>query len=174
MRGWGAWVARAGLVVAMACAGCVTTGTVKEKAPLTADLATFKSASIELDLPDSVKNADTVKTQFQSQLGDKLRAKSIFAQVSPGGGDMAIRVRVLKVDTGNEAVHATGLGGDAEVSMNVDFVDVKQDKVVGTLFVTGNSKHQVKTIANDAEDTTATALGAAGDEIVAYLEKHRK
>jgi hypothetical protein len=171
MRGWSIGAA---LVVAFAGIGCVTTGTVKEKTPLTASLSAYKSVSVDVDLPSDVKNADTVKTQFASQLGEKLRAKNIFAQVSAGGGEMALRVKVLKVDTGNAAIHATNVGGDAEVAMSVELVDVKEDKVVCWLHVTGNSKHQVKSIANAAEDTTATALGAAGDEIVGYLESHRK
>lgn len=163
------------LVLAMIGAqGCASTGSVREKAPLTADLATYKSASVEVEVPEGMKNADTAKTQFQSQLGDKLRAKNLFSQVSPGGGDMTIRVRVVKVDGGDDLGKATNWGSDAEVSMNVDFVDAKQDKVVGTVHVTGDSKHLVKSGANGAEDTTATALGRAGDEIVAYLEKHRR
>jgi hypothetical protein len=173
------WIALLSLVLAAAAGtGCAKTGSVQEKTPLTADLATYKSASIEVDIPSDVKNADTTKTQFASQLGDKLREKKIFAEVSAGGGDMTLRVKVTKVESGNKGLQAMSAGGDSEVSASVELFDTKQNKVVGAFDVTGNSKKNVNTSVGGVntkamEDTTGAALGAAGDEIVAYLDKHR-
>jgi hypothetical protein len=173
------WIALLTLVLAGAV-GCAKTGSVQERTPLTADLATYKSASIEVDIPQEVKNADTAKTHFQSQIGDKLREKKIFAEVAPGGGDMTLRVKVTKVDGGNKGLQALGPSnsGDAEVSMSIELFDSKQNKVVGAFDVTGNSKKNMQTSVGGVntkamEDTTDAAFGAAADEIVAYLEKHR-
>jgi len=173
------FIALTALVLAVgASVGCAKTGSVQEKTPMSADLASYKSASIEVDLPGDVKNADTTKTQFQSQLGDKLREKKIFAEVAAGGGDMTLRVKVTKVEGGNKGLQAMTAGGDSEVSASVELFDTKQNKVVGAFDVTGNSKKNVNTSVGGVntkamEDTTGAALGAAADEIVAYLDKHR-
>lgn len=156
--------------------GCVQKGSVKEREPLTADLARYKTASVEVDMPTDAKNAETTKTHFQSDLGKKLKDAKIFSDVAPGGGDMIVRVKVTKVDRGNEGMQATGFmanAGAAEVKATVELVDVKQDKVVGSFYVSGNSKSNVRTTADDLDDAALTALGAAGDQIVDYLDKHR-
>ena len=173
------WIALLSLVLAAGSGvACVKTGSTMEKAPFTADLATYKSASVEVDMPSDVKNADTSKTQFQSQIGDKLKEKKIFAEVAPGGGDMTLRVKVTKVDGGNKGLQAMTAGGDSEVSASVELFDTKQNKVVGAFDVTGNSKTNTQTSVGGVntkamEDTTGAAFGAAADEIVAYLEKKR-
>jgi len=176
------WIAMIGFLLATgAGAGCAKTGSVQEKTPLTADLASYKSASVEIDIPSDVKNADTTKTQFVSDLGAKLKEKKIFADVPPGGGEMTLRVKVTKVDAGNKGLQAMGppnMAGDAEISASVELFDTKQNKVVGAFDVTGNSKSNTSASINGAstksiEDTTGAAFGAAANEIVAYLEKHR-
>jgi hypothetical protein len=91
---------------------------------------------------------------------------------------MTLRVKVTKVDSGNKGLQAMSAGGDSDVSASVELFDTKQNKVVGAFDVTGNSKKNVNTSVGGVntkamEDTTNAALGAAGDEIVAYLEKHR-
>lgn len=169
-----------GVLAAGAQTACVQKGTTAEKAPFTADLATYKSASIEVEIPSDVKNADTTKTQFQSQLGDKLKEKKIFAEVAPGGGDMTLRVKVTKVDGGNKGLQGLGPAnsGSSEIAASVELFDTKQNKVVGAFDVTGNSKSNTQTSVGGVntkamEDTTGAAFGAAADEIVAYLEKKR-
>ena len=175
------WIALLSLVLAAGSGvACVKTGSTMEKAPFTADLATYKSASVEVDMPSDVKNADTSKTQFQSQIGDKLKEKKIFAEVAPGGGDMTLRVKVTKVDGGSKGMQALGPAneGAAQISASVELFDTKQNKVVGAFDVTGNSKTNTQTSVGGVntkamEDTTGAAFGAAADEIVAYLEKKR-
>lgn len=178
------WIALLSLVLAggagLGGVACVKTGSAQEKTPFTADLATYKSASIEVEVPSDVKNADTTKTQFQSQLGDKLKEKKIFAEVAPGGGDMTLRVKVTKVDGGNKGLQGLGPAnsGSSEIAASVELFDTKQNKVVGSFEVTGNSKSNSQTSVGGVntkamEDTTGAAFGAAADEIVAFLEKKR-
>jgi hypothetical protein len=160
--------------------GCAKTGSVQERAPLTQDIATYRSAAVEVDIPTSVKNAETQKTAFATMIGDKLREKKIFAEIVPTSGELTLRVKVTAVEQGNKMAQAMGpgAGGDSEVAATIDLFDAKQNKSVGAFDVTGNSKKNTQTSVGGVntaamEDTTGRALGAAADEIVAYLEKHR-
>lgn len=173
------WIATISVVLAFG-AGCAKTGSVTEKQPLTQDLSSYRSASIEVDMPSSVKNAETEKTSFVSTIGEKLRERKIFAEVLPGGADMTLRVKVTSLDSGDKGLQALGpsAGGDSQVQASVELFDTKQNKAIGAFDVAGNSKKNTQMSVGGVntaamEDTTARALAAAADEIAAYLEKHR-
>lgn len=175
LRWLGAMVVGACLVV-----GCAKTGSVQEKAPLTQDLAAYRSAAVSVELPPSVKNAEQHKVAMASGLTDRLREKKIFAEVVTENADLAIKIVVTSVDEGSALARGIGpaAGGDAQVAASVDLFDTKQGKSVGAFDVTGNSKKNVQSSVGGVntaavEDSTGRALGAAADEIVAYLEQHK-
>jgi hypothetical protein len=165
------------ILAASLAIGCAKTGDVQEKVPLTADITTYKTASVEVTIPTSVKNAETQKTAFAGTISDKLREKKLFGDVTAGGGELTIKVNVTNVDEGSKLALAAG-GGKSEVSATVDLFDTKRQQSIGQFDVKGNSKKDVHTSVGGVdtqamEDTTGKALGAAADEIANYLDKHR-
>src|SRR5690348_16187936 len=90
------------MVVASAL-GCVKTGTVAEKQPV-ASLSAYKSASVTVEVPSDLKNAEQHKTGFVNSLSAKLKEKKVFMDVAPEGGDVSIKVTITKVDEGNTAI----------------------------------------------------------------------
>lgn len=160
--------------------GCAKTGAVQEKAPLTQDLSTYKSAAVEVEMPQDVKNADTRKSAFVTMVGDRLREKKLFTEIVPASGELTLKIKITSVDEGSKLAQAMGpsAGGDSEVAASVSLFDTKQNKQVGAFDVSGNSKKNVQTSVggvntSSMQDTTSRALGAAADEIAAYLEQHR-
>lgn len=172
-------------VVALVCAGvfatgCVQKGSVNEKQAFTAGLSNYKTASVEVVVPDNVANSAKVKQQLADAVVAKLRGASLFSDVPMSGGDMTVKVNVTNVDAGNKALQAISStnGGDAEVAATVELFDTKQSKVVGAFDVTGNSKQNGSVSVGGVnmkavDDTTNTACGAAADQIADYLAKHK-
>jgi hypothetical protein len=170
-------------VVALVCAGllgagCVQKGSVNEKQAFTAGLSSYKTASVEVVIPDSVANSAKVKQQMADAVVAKLRGASLFSDVPMSGGDMTVKVNITNVDAGSKAAQAITGGGDAEVAATVDLFDTKQSKVVGSFDVTGNSKQNSSMTVGGVnmkavDDTTNTACGAAADQIADYLSKHK-
>lgn len=167
----------AALVMA-ASLGCVKTGSVVEKQPV-AGLSAYKSASITVEAPTDLKNAEQHKTGFVSALSAKLKEKRIFADVTPEGGDVSIKVSITKMDEGNTAMRAIGNAnaGASEVSASVQLFE-KGSKPIGAFDVTGNSKSNTQTSVGGVntaamEDSTKKAIDAAAEEIALYLERKR-
>ncbi len=165
-------------VVFAASMGCVKTGTVAEKQPV-ASLAAYKSASISVDAPSEMKNSEKYKSDFNNALAMRLKEKRIFMDVTPDGGDVAIKVKITKMDTGSDVMRAVGPAnsGASEVSATVELFD-KESKAIGAFDVTGNSKKNVQTSVGGVntaamEDSTNKAIEAAAEEIALYLEKKR-
>jgi membrane-associated protease RseP (regulator of RpoE activity) len=168
-------------VVALVCAGlvgCVQKGTVHEKQAFTGGLSSYKTASVEVVVPDGAPNSARVKQQMVDAVVAKLRGASLFSDVPMAGGDMTVKVNVTNVDDGNKAAQALMGRGDAEVAATVELVDAHQSKVVGSFDVTGTSAEDSTTHLNGlnlktVDDTTKTACGAAADQIAAYLAQHK-
>jgi hypothetical protein len=158
----------------------VQKGSVNEKVPMTASLSSYKTASVEVNIPDSVANSAKVKQQMNDAVTAKLRAANLFSDVPMSGGDMTVKVNITNVEGGNKAAQAISPvnGGDAEVAATVELFDTKQSKVVGAFDVTGNSKSNSSLSVGGVnmkavDDTTNTACGAAADQITDYLTKHK-
>ncbi len=171
-------IALACLTIAFAASACAKTGTVNETQAFSADLASYKSASVEVQVAPGVTNAEATKTQMTEVVGAKLRERKLFSDTPPSGGDVTVKVKLASVDGGNKAMQAMGGGGDAEVKANVELFDTKQNKVVGAFDVSGNSKSNSHVSVGGVDtkamgDATATALAAAADQIADYLDKHR-
>lgn len=166
--------------VALVCAGCVQKGSVNERQPFTAHVSDYKTASVEVVIPDSVTNSAKVKQQMADAVTAKLRGASLFSDVPMTGGDMTVKVNITNVDAGSKAAQALSStnGGDAEVAATVELFDAKASKVVGAFDVTGNSKsdssvHVGGLNMKAVDDTTNTACGAAADQIADYFLKHK-
>ncbi len=156
---------------------CVKSGSVAEKQPV-ASLAAYKSASVAVDVPSSMTNPEKYKSAFANALTLKLREKKIFTDVTTEGGEVAIKVKVTKLDQGNSGLTAVGgNAGAAEIAASVELFD-KENKAIGAFDVTGNSKKNMQTSVGGVntaamEDGATKAFEAAADEIVGYLEKKR-
>lgn len=165
-------------VIALSAVACVKSGTVAEKQPV-ASLAAYKTAQLSVEVPGDMKNGEQQKVAFSSAISKRLKEKNIFTEVKPDGGDVAIKVKVTKVDAGSDAMKALGPAnsGAAEVAVTVELADASA-KSLGAFDVTGNSKKNVQTSVGGVntaamEDATAKALDAAADEIAEFLAKKR-
>jgi hypothetical protein len=165
-------------LLAVSAIACVKTGSVAEKQPV-ASLASYKTASLSIEVPGDMKNGEQQKTAFSSAIARRLKEKNIFTEVRPDGGELAIKVKVTKVDTGSDAMRALGSAnaGSAEVFVSVELADTAA-KSLGAFDVTGNSKKNVQTSVGGVnmavvEDATGKALDAAADEIAEFLSKKR-
>lgn len=166
------------IVIALAAAACVKTGTVAEKQPV-GSLAAYKTAQLSVEVPGDMKNGEQQKVAFSSAISKRLKEKNIFTEVKPDGGDVAIKVKVTKVDGGNEALRGLGgaNSGSAEVMVSIELADASA-KSLGAFDVTGNSKKNAQMSVGGVntsamEDATSKALDAAADEIAEFLSKKR-
>lgn len=165
------------MAVVLTSGACAKTGSVRESTPV-ASLAAYKTARVEVELPTSVKNADAQKAAFAEAVAQGLRERKIFSDVVKEGGDVFVKVTVVKVDAGSAFERGMGTGGDAEVTARVELLDASDNKNVGAFDVTGNSKKSVTMAVGGVdtaavEDSTGRALRAAADEIAGYLQDRR-
>jgi hypothetical protein len=163
-----------GMVAAALAVGCVKTGSVVERTPVSS-LSAYKVAKLEVDVASEIKNAEQTKSEFHSAIAERLKGKKVFNDVVADGGDVFIKVKVTRVTEANKGLQALGPAnsGSAEVYVTVEMTD-KDGKAVGAFDVTGNSKKNVQTKVGGVntaamEDSTNKALGAAADEIAGYL-----
>lgn len=164
--------------LAVAAVACVKTGTVAEKQPV-ASLASYKTAQLAIEVPADMKNGEQQKTAFSSAISRRLKEKNVFTEVKTDGGDVVLKVKITKVDTGSDTMRALGPAnsGSAEVFVSVELADGAA-KSLGAFDVTGNSKKNVQTSVagintSAMEDATGKALDAAADEIAEFLAKKR-
>lgn len=175
----------ASLVLALAIpslGACAKTGTVEASAPPAQKISSYKTVVVLVTSTES-KNSEKNVAALRDATGAKLREAGIFSEVlgeeKKADAELALSLTIAKVDEGSQAMRAMGGGGDAEVEVSADLLDVKQgNKSIGQFKVTGNSKKDVHTSVGGldtsaVENTTGRALAAAADQVVEYMKKNR-
>jgi hypothetical protein len=162
-------------IVLVALAGCAKTGTVVEKTPVTQDLSAYHSASIAVEVDASIENPDVQKSQLSTFLEKNLRDKKLFSDVVADGGDLAIKIKITKLD--KPTTIAGVPGGSSDMSGSVELFDSKASKAIGAFDVTGTSSRSTSTSiggvnTNTGEDPRKRALQAAADQIAEFIESH--
>lgn len=158
-------------VLAALSFACAKPGTVVEKTPV-ADLGAYQSASISVDVDPSVDNPDVQKSQLSGFVEKDLKEKSLFANVVPDGGDLAIKIKIAKLDK------PSLLAPETDMSGSVELFDSKAGKAVGAFDVTGSSKRNTSTSingvnTNTGEDARKRALQAAAEQIADLIASHK-
>lgn len=167
---------RFALLVLVALAGCAKTGTVVEKTPVTQDLSAYHSVTIAVEVDASIENPDVQKSQLSTFLEKDIRDKKLFADVVADSGELAIKIKITKLD---KPMTIAGVpGGQSDMEGTVELFDAKQSKSVGAFDVTGTSKRNTSTSiggvnTNTGEDPRKRALQAAADQIAEFIEGHR-
>ena len=169
---------RSVIVVAALSIACVKTGSSVERVPISENIAQYRTASAQLDIPHDVKDPHKLRDRFFETLGEELADRKLF-RLQGDGAELLIRVKVTHVEAGSRAAMAFNVGGDAEIAATVELVDLRQQKTIGVFDVTGNSKKQGNSHVGGVntkvwEDNTGRAFGAAAEEIAGFLEKQRK
>jgi hypothetical protein len=162
---------------ALALVGCAKTGDVQEKTPV-ADLAAYSTAAVAVEVPSSVKDSQKHQSTLTNALAERLKQKR-FDVVGADAAALLVKVKVTDVDEGSQLARGLSAGGESNVKVTVELVDVKSSKSVGSFDATGNSKKdsqmKINGLNTDAvADTTGRALEAAADQIADFLEAHRK
>lgn len=161
-------------------AGCAKKGTVAEGAPMTQSISAYKTAALKIEGQMGEKNSGKNQDAFKAALAKGLKEKNIFADLGAdeAASDLVIKVSTSKVDEGSALGAGLGTGGDAEVALDIQFMDTKQGKSIGKIAVSGNSKKDVSVTAGGVNtdavaDRTSRAFAAAANQVVEYLDKHR-
>lgn len=165
------------VVVCLGVVGCVSRGTVSEKAPVTQDLGSFKTATISIAVAEGIENPDVYKSQLSNYLEADLKEQHLFTDVPASGGDLTIKVSLATLEKPSGFAAATG-GGSSEGTGTVELIDTKASKSLGAFDMTANSKQQVRTSVNGVdtktgEDPRKRVMIAAADQIAAYIASHR-
>lgn len=151
---------------------------VRETTPLAAKPSSFTSGvvSVAPGAHGGAKNVEKYMKTFREALAKKLvRDKTIAAVASTGDeGDLAIRATVRSIDAGSVAARDLGVGGNAEVSLDVELLDRRTGKAVGRFTVTGNTKDYEQSFADilldtPLDDDADRAFLVAAEHSAAYL-----
>jgi hypothetical protein len=164
------------ILVAIALAGCAKPGTVTEKTPVTADLGSYKTATIAVTVASGIDKPDVHKSQCALAIEKQLKDRKLFTDVVAEGGDLVIKVSVDKVDGGGQILGAAT--SETEVKASVELVDSKQSKTIGAFDATGSSRRNTSTSINGVNTSdfgakSALAHEALGEQVTGFIESHR-
>jgi hypothetical protein len=156
-------------------AGCAH-GSVVEKAPVTADLGSYKTATIAVTVGAGIEKPDVHKSQCALAIEKQLKEKKLFSDVVADGGDLVIKVSLNKVNEGGQILGAAT--GETEVAAAVELFDSKQNKAVGAFDATGSSKRNTSTSINGTNTSafgakSALAHESLGEQVATFIESHR-
>ncbi|MBW2454602.1 MAG: DUF4410 domain-containing protein [Deltaproteobacteria bacterium] len=157
-------------VLALALTACVSTGAVQVSQPLAAPL-THKAVAFELSAATAAlaEHEEPMKAALEGGFQDA----GLFEKVGEAG-DLTIRVKIMALDEGDSTARAMNMGGEAEITLDVEVVDAK-DTVLAKLTVTGNSARQSETKIMGrslkwADKLTQRAVAAAVEQLADYLK----
>lgn len=155
--------------VLAALGGCVSTGSVAEIQPLTADATTFALPQVAVLASDADWQKDA--SEFEKVLREKLQGGHWRA----GGAPLTIEVTFQTFDKGSKGMRMLfgGAGGDAELTAAVVLKD-GAGQVLAKLDAVGNSKRQSTTSVGGydtswGDSLPGRAVRALADQIVEYL-----
>ncbi|RLB64354.1 MAG: hypothetical protein DRI90_04740 [Deltaproteobacteria bacterium] len=158
------------LFLCLALAACVSTGAVQASQPLTAPL-THKAVAFELSSASAKLNEH--EEPLKAALEEGFKEAGVFEKVGEPG-DLTIKVTIAALDEGDETTRALNMGGEAEITLEVEMVDTK-GTVLSKLTVTGNSARQSETSIMGrnlkwADKLTQRAVAAAVEQLVDYIK----
>lgn len=152
---------------------------VEEKQPFARVLASYKTASVEVSVPENLTNWAKVKQQIADTLVEKLTDAKLFSDVPMTGGDLTVKVTVAEVESGSRAANGTrSNAGCDRLTMTVDLLDPKENRVLGSFEISEKQvTKEVPTVHYSGLLVTGVhkklVCGASADQIVGYLESHK-
>jgi len=149
--------------------GCASNGALHLLQPLEVNLTGYESmvVSISSNFPGNEKS------QLESLIISKLRAKQLFEKVYSGEAapntDKALQMKgviieIKKVDAGSRMMLGA-LAGQARVLVNVSLIDLTANKIIGEFNAEGKSSG-----GSIFAGTTSQALDQAADQIVNLIQ----
>lgn len=169
------------LALTLTSVGCGA-NPIRETTPLSAKPSSFASSVVTVS-PGSIggtMNLAKYMNTFREGLAKKLMIDKTIASVATTGdkGDLAIRATFVKVDAGSAAARDTGLGGEAEVSVDVELFDQRSSKLVGRFVVTASSSDYEKSwgdvlLGTPLDDYGDRAALVAAEHTAKYLSGER-
>lgn len=169
-------------------AGCSKPEYIMPSVPLTQDMGVYRSANVEVVVPDGMTNAASIQSGLKEGLAKELRMQNVVVETGVPEPDVLVKVTVVDLDLGSELARATAgsaaslLGGDGEgsITVQVDVTDVKKAGQLAAFNALGVSKDpgemQVRVnglnLAVD-KDVAARSIGFASREIARYLKTRK-
>lgn len=162
------------IIAALATPACVKTGEVAVSKPLTTQLA-YKA--VAFDVSSASAELEGAEAVLKLALEDRFNDAEMFAKVGQPG-DLTIRAKIVSLDKGDKAARTFNMGGEAEVTVEVELVDAG-GTVLSKLVVNGNSARVTETKIGGyntkwGDNLSKRALFAAAEQIVEYLEEQRE
>ncbi|GEM_PF-5404714 len=168
------------LVLSLATVGCVKTGNVVVSQPLHANLAQYEA----LVVAGTGKTGDLsqVATNMERFVANRASSESMFKAVrqksQDGTAPLELRMTVVEYQGGNKGARFFNAGGEAQITVECQLVDLAQDKILTAFTATGNSARKSKVYVAGVDTSVGDnlegrAMAAAADEIVVYLQQKK-
>jgi len=143
--------------------------------PLETDLSSFSSLSftVESGVADDVTKE---KADLEKQVVEKLKLLNLFSQVQienpsqTSPNNLLVKVTISNINkvSGTTRFFAGAFAGQASLTADIAFIDVKAGKTLGSFFVTGKSG------GTGMSRGTGDAVKKTADGIVNLIAQHRK
>src|SRR5688572_20234700 len=147
-------------------------GAVETQKPLETTLGTYQTVVVTAKAQEAAHGVHT--DRLAHAIKTSIESRGTFPKVVVGDGaaaeGLALRVSLVSLDTGSEVARTMNVGGEAEMKVTCELVELGTDKAIGSFSATGNSSRQVRTSINGvdtgiADDLTGRAITATADQV---------
>jgi hypothetical protein len=166
------------ILLAGACAKAPGSATIQQ--PFEAELAAYDTVVVTAKAEHPAHAAHT--DRLAHAIEQSLQARGAFAKVLVGENaateGIALRVTLVSLEDGSSFARAMNVGGEAEMTVSCELVELGTEKSLGSFSATGSSSRQVRTSINGvdtgiADDLTGRAITATAEEVAQVLVDHR-
>ena len=153
--------------------GCASRGAIKETTPMTLKLSIYKT--MLFNISSQVAGSSEEIVQLETVTIAKLREKGLFDKVISGSSspnaqaDLRLNAKIvqLKRVSPGARVMVGAMAGRAGIDVEVELVDLKESKTIGTFIAQGRSSG-----GTVFARTTPQAVERAAEQIVEFIRKN--
>jgi hypothetical protein len=153
--------------------GCASRGAIKETTPMTLKLSTYKTMLFSVS--SQVSGSSEEMVQLETLTIAKLREKRLFDKVISGSSspdaqaDLQLNARIIQLKrvSSGARVMVGAMAGRAGIDVEVELLDLKGSKSIGTFIAQGRSSG-----GTVFAGTTPQAVERAVEQIVEFIQKN--
>jgi hypothetical protein len=153
--------------------GCASKGTITATTPVGPKLSTYKT--ILFNTSSQVPGSSEEILQLESMTIAKLREKGLFDKIVSGASspdaqaDLRLNAKIIQLKrvSSGARVMVGAMAGRAGIDVEVELVDVKESRNIGTFVAQGRSSG-----GSVFAGTTPQAVERAAEQIVEFIQKN--